>query len=72
MTTRFELGWTDPRGMFTYAATKPELRLRQVGRMWSIVRVGVHQQYGSEIVASDMTREEAEAMLKLIEATETN
>lgn len=45
---------------------KPYLRLRQVGKKWSIVRVRVWQQYGREVVAEGLTRKQAEQYMKLL------
>lgn len=58
-------GWTDPRGIFG-SPVKPYLRLRDLGTgRWAIVRVGPNETYGSEIVATDLTKVQAEQMIAL-------
>ncbi len=65
---RFGGGYTDPRGLFGTPAKprEPYLRLRDLGTgKWAIVRVTGGQQYGGEIVATDLTRTQAEQMIAL-------
>ena len=48
-----------------YEPRKPYLRLRQVGRTWSIVRVLPYQQVGSEVVASGLKLTDAKRFIKM-------
>lgn len=64
--SRFGYGFSDPRGIFASTPPKPYLRLRDLGTgKWAIVRVTGGQQYGGEIVATDLTRLQAEQMINL-------
>ena len=48
------------------ATPKPYLRLRDTGDgKWAIVRVRMWEQFGREVVASGLTRKQAEQMIAL-------
>ena len=47
-------------------ASKPYLRLRDLGTgKFAIVRVMPYQQYGSEVVATELSRKDAERLINL-------
>ena len=53
-------------GMFDEYLPKPYLRLRDTGDgKWAIVRVNIYEQFGKEVVASGLTRQQAEQMIAL-------
>ena len=53
-------------GLFDEYWPKPYLRLRDTGDgKWAIVRVGPYQQFGTEVVAEGLTRQQAEQMIAL-------
>jgi len=60
---RYTHGWTDARLPWF---EREELRLRDNGDgTWSIVRLKEGASYGTEVVASGLTRLAAEQMIKL-------
>lgn len=53
-------------GLFDEYLPKPYLRLRETGDgKWAIVRVKMFEQFGKEVVAEGLTRQQAEQMIAL-------
>lgn len=68
---RFGLGWSDVRGM--YMPTESYFVYRKEMHQWHTFLPKAHQRYqimqGDQLIAKDMTSDEADAMLKLLEAS---